>query len=267
MTGTKMTHVTYRGSVPALNDVVAGHIDFMFCDFASAAGMLQGDKVRPLGVTHRGAHPGVSGYPADQRGRRAGLRRGGLVHGGDDRQDAASRSVDRLHGELKAILAKPEVKEQIVKLSLLPMETQAGARDAGVREVGDRALGQGGGAGRDRGIAVAADSRLRISEDDGNAGTIRCRQHRGEIMIILVRCAAIMAAAIALIQHPVGACRRLSEPPGHHDRAVGAGRRGRYHGAHHRAEARRAARQARHDRESRRRRFDARHRDRGQGRA
>jgi len=47
MTGTKMTHVTYRGSVPALNDVVAGHIDFMFCDFASAAGMLQSDKVRP----------------------------------------------------------------------------------------------------------------------------------------------------------------------------------------------------------------------------
>ena len=59
MTGTKMTHVTYRGSVPALNDVVAGHIDFMFCDFASAAGMLQSGKVRPLGVTHRGAHPGV----------------------------------------------------------------------------------------------------------------------------------------------------------------------------------------------------------------
>ena len=49
MTGTKMTHVTYRGSVPALNDVVAGHIDFMFCDFASAVGMLQSDKVRPLG--------------------------------------------------------------------------------------------------------------------------------------------------------------------------------------------------------------------------
>lgn len=51
MTGTKMTHVTYRGSVPALNDVVAGHIDFMFCDFASAAGMLQSDRVRPLGVS------------------------------------------------------------------------------------------------------------------------------------------------------------------------------------------------------------------------
>ena len=51
MTGTKLNHVVYRGSVPALNDVVAGHIDFMFCDFASALGMLQGDKVRPLAVS------------------------------------------------------------------------------------------------------------------------------------------------------------------------------------------------------------------------
>ena len=33
-------------------------------------------------------------------------------------------AVDKLHGELKTILAKPEIKEQVVKLSLLPMETK-----------------------------------------------------------------------------------------------------------------------------------------------
>ena len=62
MTGTQATHVTYRGSVPALNDVVAGHIDFMFCDFASAIGMLQSNRVRPLGVTTAariGAFPNI----------------------------------------------------------------------------------------------------------------------------------------------------------------------------------------------------------------
>ena len=69
MTGTKMNHVAYRGSVPALNDVVGGHIDFMFCDFASALGMLQAGKVRAARRVDRGAHPGVSGHPADQRGR------------------------------------------------------------------------------------------------------------------------------------------------------------------------------------------------------
>ena len=91
MSGTKMNHVAYRGSVPALNDVVAGHIDFMMCDFAvrreHAAGR-QGQAARRL---DRGAHPGISGYSAAQRGGAAGLRRRGLVHGGDDRKVAAAR--------------------------------------------------------------------------------------------------------------------------------------------------------------------------------
>ena len=33
-------------------------------------------------------------------------------------------AVDRLYGELKSILAKPAIKEQLVKLSLLPMDSK-----------------------------------------------------------------------------------------------------------------------------------------------
>jgi tripartite-type tricarboxylate transporter receptor subunit TctC len=123
MTGTKMNHVVYRGSVPALNDVVAGHIDFMFCDFASALGMLQGEKVRPLGVTTAARIPafpniapindsGASGYDVA-----AWFM---VVTTGK----TPSPVVDKLHGELKSILAKPEIKEQLVKLSLLPMDSK-----------------------------------------------------------------------------------------------------------------------------------------------
>ena len=32
--------------------------------------------------------------------------------------------IDRLHKELKAVLAMPEVKEQIAKLSLVPMDNR-----------------------------------------------------------------------------------------------------------------------------------------------
>ena len=39
--------------------------------------------------------------------------------------------VDKLHGELKTILAKPEIKEQLLKLSLLPMETKSVAEMQG----------------------------------------------------------------------------------------------------------------------------------------
>ena len=123
MTGTKMTHVTYRGSVPALNDVVAGHIDFMFCDFASAAGMLQSDRVRPLGVSTAARIPAYASIPP-------------INEAGVPGYDVAAwfmvvttgksppAAVDRLYGELKTILARPEVREQVVKQSLLPMDSK-----------------------------------------------------------------------------------------------------------------------------------------------
>src|SRR5207237_2476467 len=51
MTGIQMTHVPYKGSLPALNDVVAGHIQLMFCDVPPAAGMITAGKVRAIGVS------------------------------------------------------------------------------------------------------------------------------------------------------------------------------------------------------------------------
>jgi tripartite-type tricarboxylate transporter receptor subunit TctC len=121
MTGTKMNHVVYRGSVPALNDVVAGHIDLMFCDFASAQGMLQGDKVRPLGVTTAARIPAFASIPPINESGLPGYDVAAwfmVVTTGK----SPPAVVDKLHAELTRILAKPEIKEQLVKISLLPMQ-------------------------------------------------------------------------------------------------------------------------------------------------
>jgi tripartite-type tricarboxylate transporter receptor subunit TctC len=50
-TGIEMTHVPYRGSVPALTDVAAGHVQLMFCDIPPALGLIREGKVRALGVS------------------------------------------------------------------------------------------------------------------------------------------------------------------------------------------------------------------------
>jgi tripartite-type tricarboxylate transporter receptor subunit TctC len=124
MSGTKLNHVAYRGSVPALNDVVAGHIDFMMCDFASAASMLQAGRVKPLGVSTAARIPAFADIPPLNE---AGLQGYDVaawfmvVTTGKSPQP----TVDRLHGELTRILAKPEIREQLVKLSLLPMQTKS----------------------------------------------------------------------------------------------------------------------------------------------
>src|SRR5215468_992184 len=53
MFGLDMIHVPYKGTVPALTDVMAGHIQFMFSDVPPALPLVAGGKLRALGVTTR----------------------------------------------------------------------------------------------------------------------------------------------------------------------------------------------------------------------
>lgn len=51
LTGAKFTHVPYRGTGPALNDLVAGRLDFMFDVTSNSLPWIQSGKLRALGVT------------------------------------------------------------------------------------------------------------------------------------------------------------------------------------------------------------------------
>jgi tripartite-type tricarboxylate transporter receptor subunit TctC len=51
MTGTYMVHIPYKGSAPALADMMAGRIDLMFDNLASALPSIRAEKVRALAVT------------------------------------------------------------------------------------------------------------------------------------------------------------------------------------------------------------------------
>lgn len=51
MTGADMQPVAYKGSLPALNDVVAGHVPVMFVDLGPAIAQVQAGTVRALGVS------------------------------------------------------------------------------------------------------------------------------------------------------------------------------------------------------------------------
>lgn len=51
MAGIKMTHVPYRGSAPAIADVVAGHVDLMFDTTQSVLPQVADGRVRALGMT------------------------------------------------------------------------------------------------------------------------------------------------------------------------------------------------------------------------
>jgi tripartite-type tricarboxylate transporter receptor subunit TctC len=51
MAGVKINHIPYRGSGPALNDLVAGHVDLMFGELAPSFQYVQSGKLRALAVS------------------------------------------------------------------------------------------------------------------------------------------------------------------------------------------------------------------------
>jgi len=50
-TGVKMVHVPYKGSAPALNDVVAGHIDMLMDSVPTSLPQIEAGNTRPLAIT------------------------------------------------------------------------------------------------------------------------------------------------------------------------------------------------------------------------
>ncbi len=50
MTGTKLMHVPYKGTGPALNDLLGGQVDMTFTDILTAMPYIKSDKVKALGV-------------------------------------------------------------------------------------------------------------------------------------------------------------------------------------------------------------------------
>jgi tripartite-type tricarboxylate transporter receptor subunit TctC len=121
MTGIQAAHVPYKGSVPALNDVVAGNIQLMFCDIPPAAGMVSAGKVRVLGVSTKDRVASYPDVPA------VGEIVPGFAVAGWFMIVAPAKTpraiVDKLHNELVAAVSAPDVQQRIAGLSLVPVAT------------------------------------------------------------------------------------------------------------------------------------------------
>ena len=82
MTGVNMTHVPYRGSAPALTDLISGQVHVMFDNMPSSLPHIRAGTLRALAVTTAQRSAGAA-RRADRRRDGAGLRGQRLVrHGG-----------------------------------------------------------------------------------------------------------------------------------------------------------------------------------------
>jgi len=63
LTGTKMTHIPYKGAGPAAVDVIAGQIPIYFMNALQAVPHMKSGRLRPMGVTSEKRFPGLPDVP------------------------------------------------------------------------------------------------------------------------------------------------------------------------------------------------------------
>jgi tripartite-type tricarboxylate transporter receptor subunit TctC len=119
MTGIEMTHVPYKGTAPALTDVIGGHISLMFADAAPTLALVKAGKVRALGVTSTTRVPAAPDIPP-------------LAEVGVPGFDAAgwgmvvapahtpAAIVNKLYEAFRTAGAQKDVRDQMILLGMAP---------------------------------------------------------------------------------------------------------------------------------------------------
>jgi len=114
--GIEITHIPYKGSGPAIQDVMAGQVDMMFDTTVVAGPHIESGKLRALAVTSSKRLPNMPNVPTVAEtvpGYEVMSWQAIFAPAGTPKT-----IVDRLHGEIAKILAEPEMRERLAKLGM-----------------------------------------------------------------------------------------------------------------------------------------------------
>lgn len=119
-TGIDIVHVPYRGSAPAVTDVMAGQVSMIFDPMPSSLPYIEAGKLRALAVSSGKRSPLLPGVPT-------------IIESGVPGYDYLSwlsfvapagtprEVISKLNSELNRILQNPEVKEKLNSLGMSPV--------------------------------------------------------------------------------------------------------------------------------------------------
>ena len=119
MAGINMVHIPYKGSAPAIQDVIGGQVPLMFDTTVVAGPFIQSGKVRALAVT---SAKRVATLPDVPTMAEAGVPGYEVVSWQAMFAPAGTPPaiVQRLQTEVAAILKQPDVQERLAKLGVDP---------------------------------------------------------------------------------------------------------------------------------------------------
>lgn len=120
MTGTYMVHFPYRGSSPALLDLIAGNTDVMFDNLPSSMAHIKGGKLKALAVTSSQRSAVLPDVPTvEEAGKLKGFEASswfGLLAPAGTPPDI----VNRIQQEVAKSLATPAMKEKLLAQGAIP---------------------------------------------------------------------------------------------------------------------------------------------------
>jgi tripartite-type tricarboxylate transporter receptor subunit TctC len=119
MTGIEMPHVPYKGSAPALTDVIAGHVPLLFSDTIPSLPMIREGKVRALGVSTARRLPSAPDIPPLAEVGLPGFDGSGwgmmIAPAGTPRN-----VVTKVYSAIREVQDLSDIQQQIVRLGMVP---------------------------------------------------------------------------------------------------------------------------------------------------
>lgn len=115
LTDTNFSFVPYRGAGPALNDLMAGHIDIMFDQASNSLAQVKSGTVKAYGVTSSSRLPSAPEIPTVDEAGLPGLYIA-YWHGLWAPKDTPAEIVATLSGAVRTALAEPAVRQRFLEL-------------------------------------------------------------------------------------------------------------------------------------------------------
>ncbi len=118
ITGVNIVHIPYKGSGPALADMIGGQVDLMFDNLTSSIGHIRSGKLRALAITSATRYPELPDLPTMQEagvpGYEATAWFGIVVPKG-----TSGNVIARINSEVNKALAQDDVKDKLAQQGAL----------------------------------------------------------------------------------------------------------------------------------------------------
>jgi tripartite-type tricarboxylate transporter receptor subunit TctC len=118
-----LTQVPYRNTQQSVTDIVAGHVNSGVAEAGASIPLIKQDKLRALAVTSTTRFATLPDVPPFAEAANAPGFETVSWHALVAPAGTPREIVERLHAEMKQIMASPEITAQIMKLGLIPFQT------------------------------------------------------------------------------------------------------------------------------------------------